>query len=71
MARSRESRRWLELAILIGILAVAVVLRTWQLGSVPPGLTHDEASNGYDAAGVLRGIRGRRLPTRCVLRRWT
>lgn len=57
MARSRESRRWLELAILIGILAVAVVLRTWQLGSVPPGLTHDEASNGYDAAGVLRGIR--------------
>lgn len=57
MAGSRESRRWLELAVLIAIFTVAVLLRTWQLGSVPPGLTHDEASNGYDAAGVLRGIR--------------
>jgi len=39
------------------ILCLAVLLRVWQLDRVPPGLTHDEASNGHDAAGVLRGIR--------------
>ena len=57
MARSRESVRWTELAILVVVLAVGVALRTWQLGTVPPGLTHDEAGNGYDAAAVLRGVR--------------
>jgi len=57
MTGSQESLRWSELAILIAILAVAVLLRTWQLGSVPPGLTHDEAGNGYDAMGVLHGLR--------------
>jgi len=49
-------RRW-ELIALIAILIVAIALRVWRLDSVPPGLTHDEASNGHDAAAVLRGVR--------------
>ena len=31
------------------------LLRTWCLLEVPPGLTHDEASNAHDASGVLNG----------------
>ena len=49
-------RRW-EWALLALVLCLAVVLRLWRLDSVPPGLTHDEASNGHDAAAVLRGVR--------------
>lgn len=57
MARSLESARWSELAVLIIVLIAATVLRTWQLTSVPPGLTHDEANNVYDAFSVLQGER--------------
>jgi 4-amino-4-deoxy-L-arabinose transferase-like glycosyltransferase len=49
-------QRW-EWVALIAILIVAITLRVWRLDSVPPGLTHDEASNGHDAAAVLRGVR--------------
>ncbi len=62
MARCLESVRWSELAVLIAILTVALVLRTWQLNSVPPGLTHDEANNVYDAVSVLRGERAFYFP---------
>lgn len=31
-------------------------MRVWALDSAPPGLTHDEASNGHDSAAILRGI---------------
>ncbi|MGD2105933.1 MAG: hypothetical protein PVJ55_12555 [Anaerolineae bacterium] len=57
MAGSRESGRWLELAVLIVILIVATVLRTWRLNSVPPGLTHDEAGHGHDSISILDGNR--------------
>ncbi len=40
----------------IAILLVAFALRAWQLAAVPPGLTHDEAGHGHDAAYVLKGI---------------
>jgi 4-amino-4-deoxy-L-arabinose transferase-like glycosyltransferase len=33
----------------------AAVFRFWQLGALPPGLYRDEAINGLDALGVLRG----------------
>ncbi|MEK7325193.1 MAG: phospholipid carrier-dependent glycosyltransferase, partial [Chloroflexota bacterium] len=39
------------------ILFIAFALRAWQLTSVPPGLTHDEAGHGHDAAYILKGIR--------------
>jgi len=57
MTEAQEAVQWREIAVLVTILVAAAVLRTWHLGSVPPGLTHDEASNGHDAAAILRGVR--------------
>jgi hypothetical protein len=39
------------------ILLAALALRLCQLSSIPPGLTHDEAGHGHDAAAVLAGYR--------------
>jgi 4-amino-4-deoxy-L-arabinose transferase-like glycosyltransferase len=39
---------------LIVILLVAAVLRLWKLGSIPPHLTPDEASLGYNAYSILK-----------------
>jgi len=44
-------------ALVVLILLAGAVLRLTDLDAVPPGLTHDEANNVYDGAGVLRGIR--------------
>ncbi len=38
-------------------IALAAFLRLYQLGEWPPGLYRDEAYNGLDALGVLRGER--------------
>lgn len=38
------------------VLLLAFALRAWQLTAVPPGLTHDEAGHGHDAAHVLKGV---------------
>lgn len=40
--------------ILIIILILAATLRFWKLGSIPPGLTPDEASLGYNAYSILK-----------------
>ncbi len=58
-AQDRPSRRvgswkWVPL---LAVIAVAIALRFWALGNIPPGLYHDEAFNGLDAIGVLEGIR--------------
>ena len=45
---------WMPLLV---IIATAAALRLWALGSVPPGLYHDEAFNGLDALAVLEGKR--------------
>ncbi len=42
-------------ALLLLIMATAVFLRFYQLGTFPPGLYRDEAFNGLDALGVLNG----------------
>ncbi len=39
----------------LGLVALAGALRFFELGRIPPGLYHDEAFNGLDALGVLRG----------------
>ncbi|MCR4406978.1 MAG: glycosyltransferase family 39 protein [Anaerolineae bacterium] len=49
--------RRLEIVVLVVILVVAAFFRMHRLDCVPPGLTHDEAANGHDAAWVLRGGR--------------
>jgi hypothetical protein len=45
------------LAALATILIVAAALWLWQLDSVPPGFTHDEAGHGHDAIAILHGAR--------------
>jgi hypothetical protein len=54
--------RW-EILALAAILIVATWFRFYQLNEVPPGLTHDEANNAHDAAGVLAGVRPIYFPT--------
>ncbi len=59
MTRPQEgalAKRW-EWLIWGLILLLAVGLRLYRLGDVPPGLTHDEAGNGRLAVGVLEGDR--------------
>jgi hypothetical protein len=38
------------------LLLLVFAARTWNLMQVPPGLTHDEASNGHDSAAILDGV---------------
>ncbi|MBI5054417.1 MAG: phospholipid carrier-dependent glycosyltransferase, partial [Chloroflexi bacterium] len=38
------------------ILLFAFSLRAYGLLSIPPGLTHDEAGHGHDAANILKGV---------------
>jgi len=42
--------------VLAAILLLAFALRVWQLTSIPPGLTHDEANHGREAIGILDGV---------------
>jgi hypothetical protein len=51
-----RASRW-EWAALAVILLVAAFLRFYHIGSVPPGLTHDEADFVYDAITVYHGAR--------------
>lgn len=43
--------QWL---MFVAIVAVAAILRLVGLESAPPGINHDEASNGYDAYSILK-----------------
>lgn len=49
----KHLRKWLPYLILLAAFAI----RGWQLTAVPPGLTHDEADHGHDAAYILKGVR--------------
>ncbi|MGD2177577.1 MAG: glycosyltransferase family 39 protein, partial [Anaerolineae bacterium] len=57
MGSYRSQIRGWEVVALIAVLVAAIAFRAWHLNRVPPGLTHDEASNGHDAAAILRGVR--------------
>ena len=46
--------RQLELALLIGIVLIAVILRVIALRSLPPGLRYDELVNATGVDQVLR-----------------
>ncbi len=41
---------------LLLILLIGLLLRTWQLTTIPPGLTHDEANHGREAIEILDGV---------------
>lgn len=51
----RPLSRWVEVALLIFILALAAGFRLYQIGQVPPGPHYDEAAAGLDALDVLDG----------------
>ena len=46
-----------EAVALFFILVVAAAFRVYQLGQIPPGITHDEADHGHDAIAILHGAR--------------
>ncbi len=43
--------------VIIAILVLAFILRTYRLDQVPPGLTWDEAALGYNAFSILKTAR--------------
>ena len=61
MNDSPTTPRWpgrrTEAAALLLILLVAAAFRLYQLDSIPPGFTHDEAGHGHDAVAILQGAR--------------
>ncbi len=57
LAENRRPGLWIEIGVLVAILAVAGCLRLIQLDAVPPGMTHDEAAFGAEAERVLSGDR--------------
>lgn len=44
---------WKYIIIFISIITVSVILRFYQLDNIPPGLTIDESSEGYNAFSLL------------------
>jgi len=48
-----NSRMWRAKVLLFGIVALAAVLRLYQLGAIPLGLEWDEVALGYDAYSIL------------------
>ena len=53
MSAQTKTLRWWTAIVVLLILAFGT--RVWNLSSAPPGLTHDEASNGHDSAAILEG----------------
>ncbi|MGD2143253.1 MAG: glycosyltransferase family 39 protein [Anaerolineae bacterium] len=49
MSRKQE---WVLVTL---VMLIAGALRLWELGDVPPGLSHDEVINGLVARDILRG----------------
>jgi 4-amino-4-deoxy-L-arabinose transferase-like glycosyltransferase len=52
-AKPGSRRKWLALGALIAIVAVAALLRFWDLAINPAGIYGDEAAEGLDAARLL------------------
>jgi len=54
--RPRDNQRtfWLELLLLVAIMAIAIFLRYYKIGQVPPGLNSDEAVGAVGALETLR-----------------
>ncbi len=47
--------RWVEIAIVVGIIALAFALRFYRLGDWTTGMHGDEGETGMDAIGILEG----------------
>ena len=55
MFGSHNRRSILILLLLVGLVGATLLVRTWSLNSLPPGLWWDEASQGLDARDLLHG----------------
>ncbi len=55
MTTLKRKHHHLEILALAAVLMAAGALRFWALGNLPPGLYRDEAYNGLDGLGILRG----------------
>ena len=50
----RYNRRSILIVLLLaGLVGATLLVRTWSLNSLPPGLWWDEASQGLDARDLL------------------
>lgn len=57
MTGATRPRSWLPVVLpILLILLIGFALRVWNLTTIPPGLTHDEANHGREAIGILNGI---------------
>jgi sugar lactone lactonase YvrE len=45
--------RWIEVGVLVGLVALGLAFRIGNLDSAPPGLWYDEAQNGIVARGIV------------------
>jgi len=52
-----QRRVWLEAALVLGLVFLALAVRVYLLRSLPIGLHGDEAANGLDVMDILRGQR--------------
>ncbi len=60
-----------EHTFLLIILILAIAVRSWKFGTIPPGLNQDEASAAYDAFSLLHyGIDRNGFPFPVVLISW-
>lgn len=55
MTFATNSGVWINLLVASALFVVALALRMWRLGEIPPGLYNDEAAYALDALHVLGG----------------
>lgn len=57
--------------VVVAIIFIAILVRAWSFGSIPPGLNQDEASTAYDAFALLHyGVDRIGFPFPVVLVSW-
>ncbi len=52
---TRSRRWWVEPALLLAVCAIGLLLRVYDLRTIPPGLYNDEAAYAMDALDVAQG----------------
>ncbi len=57
MGKIKELLHWSRSHLLVLIIALAAILRLWNLGTLPPSLNWDEVSMGYSAYSILHTAR--------------
>lgn len=53
--KSRHPRLWVQIGIVVALLAIVLPLRLWRLAEAPPDFYFDEGAHGFDAQRVLAG----------------